>query len=182
MCAFSHTGFSLPSFGKLTDLLQAMCNVCAHSLGMLLLTTLRMVHISKISFPYPFYFLPQISIPRVRFLFPHTAPASRVPKRLMVAKCCKKKKLMSSDQHPMAWSRSHVAVVGLVVLAPYSHTLISLATKLHVHWGNAGACRYFPMCLYSSSSSADAVLSIHVHKCRDLFDAQIGTFMHLLQP
>lgn len=63
MCAFSHTGFSLPSFGKLTDLLQAMCNVRAHSLGMLLLTTLHMGHISKISFPDPFYFLPQISIP-----------------------------------------------------------------------------------------------------------------------
>lgn len=135
----------------------------------------------KFASQIPFTFCHRFLSPWFRFLFPHIAPASRVPKRLMVAKCCKKKKLVSSDQHPMAWSRSHVAVVGLVVLAPYSHTLISLATKLHVHWGNAGACRYFPMCLYSSSSSADAVLSVHVHKCRDLFDAQIGTFMHLLQ-
>lgn len=63
MC-LSHTlaGFSLPSSGKLTNLLQAMCNVCAYKLGMLLLTTPQMGHISGSPFTDPFYFLPQISI------------------------------------------------------------------------------------------------------------------------
>lgn len=135
----------------------------------------------KISSHIPFTFCPRFLTSWFRFLFAHTVPASRVPIRLMVAKCCKKRSLVSSEQHPRAWSRSHMAVVGLVVLAPYSHTLTTLSAKLHVHWGNAGACRYFPTCLHSSSSSADGVLSVHIHKCCDLFDAQIGTFMHLLQ-
>lgn len=146
---------------------------------MLLVTILHMGHISRISFPDPFY--PRFLTHWFRFLFAHTVPASRVPKRLMVATCCKKRNLVSSEQHPSAQSRSHMAVVGLVVLAPCSHILTSLAAKLHLHWGNAGACRYFPTCLHSSSSSADAVLSVHIHKCCYLFDAQISMFMHLLQ-
>lgn len=177
LCAFSHMDFSLLSSGKLTNSLQAMCNVCANSVGMLLLTTLHMGHISKISFPDPFYLLPQISNPRCRFLFTHTVPASRVPKRLMVTKCCKKK-LESSEEHPRGWSRSHNCWAGCPCsLLPHP----DLSAKLCVHWDNAGACRYFPTCLHSSSSSADAVLSVHIHKCCDLFDEQIGTFMHLLQ-
>lgn len=74
----------------------------------------------------------------------------------------------------------HKPVVGLVVLAPRSCILTSLATKLHAGQGNAGTSGYFPTHLRSSFSPADAVLSVHIHKCCDLFDAQIGTFMHLL--
>lgn len=117
----------------------------------------------------PFTFCPRFLASWFRFLFAHTVPASR----FIVAKCYKKRNLVSSEQHPRAWSRSHMAVFGLVVLAPCSHILTSLAAKLHVHRGSAGACRYFPTCLHSSSSSAQ-----QMQFCQFTFTNAVIYLMH----
>lgn len=124
MCFLTLTQVSLPSPGKLTNLLHAMCNVCAHKLGMLLLTTLQMGHISRTSFSgfcHRFLcFCHRLLCSWFRLLSAHTISALRVPKRLTVANCHRKKKLMSSEQHPMTWSRSHCAQASCKVSCPCS--------------------------------------------------------------
>lgn len=119
MCLLTLTQVSLPSSGKLTDLLQAMCNVCAHNLGTLLLTTLPLGHISRISFPGLIYFCHGFPSPWFRFLFTHTVHASRMPKMLTVARC-HRKKFVSSEQHPVTGSRSQCAQASCGVSCPCS--------------------------------------------------------------
>lgn len=91
-------------------------------------------------------------------------------------------KLLSSEQHPMTWSRSQCAQASCWVSCPCSPLLHPDLPGYQAprRWGNAGTSGYFPTHLHSSFSPAEAVLLVHIHKCCDLFDAQTGTFTHLL--